>query len=274
MRKRIMILAAVLVCSAVLTGCKAAKNEQSKEVVVFAAASMTETLTEIGNRYEKLNPGVKLTFNFDSSGTLKTQIQEGAACDLFVSAGQKQMDQMDGKADAGRNPEGLDLVEEGTRRDLLENRVVLCAPEGNPAGVTDFDDLAERLADGTILLAVGNSDVPVGQYTQKVFACYGLKEEALAEKGVLTYGSNVKELTTQIAEGSVDCGVIYSTDAYSAGLTILDVADEEMCGRVIYPAAVIKTGKASKEAEKFLEYLNSPDAVSVFEAVGFQVQSK
>ena len=239
------------------------------ELVVFAAASLTETLTEIAEDYKAVAPNVTLTFNFDSSGTLKTQIQEGAACDVFLSAGQKQMDQLDAAADPTVNTEGLDFVAEGSRLDLLENKVTLCVPEGNPAGITSFDDLADKLAAGTVLMAMGNSDVPVGQYTQKILSYYGLDETALADAGVLTYGTNVKEVTTQITEASVDCGIVYGTDAFSAGLSAVDTATAEMCGQVIYPAAVLKTSAYPEEAQAFLDYLSTPEAMAVFEAVGF-----
>lgn len=239
------------------------------ELVVFAAASMTETLTEIAEDYQQVAPNVTLTFNFDSSGTLKTQIQEGAACDVFISAGQKQMDQLDAAADPAVNTEGLDFVAQGTRLNLLENKVTLCVPEGNPACLTSFDDLAAKLSTGDILLAMGNSDVPVGQYTQKILAYYGLDEAALAEAGVLTYGTNVKEVTTQVTEGSVDCGIVYGTDAFSAGLTPVDTATAEMCGQVIYPAAVVNTSAHPQEAQAFLDYLSTDEAMAVFEAVGF-----
>lgn len=239
------------------------------ELVVFAAASLTETLTEIAEDYKTVAPNVTLTFNFDSSGTLKTQIQEGAACDVFLSAGQKQMDQLDAAADPAVNTEGLDFVAEGSRLDLLENKVTLCVPEGNPAGITSFDDLADKLAAGTVLMAMGNSDVPVGQYTQKILSYYGLDEAALADAGVLTYGTNVKEVTTQITEASVDCGIVYGTDAFSAGLSAVDTATAEMCGQVIYPAAVLKTSAHPEEAQAFLDYLSTPEAMAVFEAVGF-----
>lgn len=239
------------------------------ELVVFAAASMTETLTEIAEDYKEIAPNVTLTFNFDSSGTLKTQIQEGAACDVFISAGQKQMDQLDAAADPAVNTEGLDFVAQGTRLNLLENKVTLCVPEGNPASLTSFDDLAAKLSAGDILLAMGNSDVPVGQYTQKILAYYGLDEAALAEAGVLTYGTNVKEVTTQVTEGSVDCGIVYGTDAFSAGLTPVDTATAEMCGQVIYPASVVNTSAHPQEAQAFLDYLSTDEAMAVFEAVGF-----
>ena len=239
------------------------------ELTVFAAASLTETLTQIAEDYKAIAPDVTLTFNFDSSGTLKTQIQEGAVCDLFLSAGQKQMNQLDASADASVNTEGLDFVLEGSRIDLLENKVTLAVPEGNPKGIDSFDALAEHLEAGDILLAMGNSDVPVGQYTQKILTWYGLDEAALANAGCITYGTNVKEVTTQVSEGSVDAGIIYCTDAFSAGLTIVDEATPEMCGQVIYPAAVLNTSEHQTEAQAFLDYLSTDDAMAVFESVGF-----
>lgn len=239
------------------------------ELTVFAAASLTETLNQIAEDYKTVAPDVTLTFNFDSSGTLKTQIQEGAVCDLFISAGQKQMDQLDASADASVNTEGLDFVLEGSRIDLLENKVTLAVPEGNPKGIDSFDALAEHLEAGDILLAMGNSDVPVGQYTQKILTYYGLDEAALANAGCITYGTNVKEVTTQVSEGSVDAGIIYCTDAFSAGLTVVDEATPEMCGQVIYPAAVLNTSEHQTEAQAFLDYLSTDDAMAVFEEVGF-----
>lgn len=242
--------------------------EAREEVVVFAAASMTETLNQIKETYEK-DHNVTLTFNFDSSGTLKTQIQEGADCDLFISAGQKQMNQLDITTDKEVNTEGLDFVASDSRVNLLENKVVLVVPEGNPKGIKGFDDLAAKLADGSVLMAMGNSDVPVGQYTQKILSYYKLDETALANAGTITYGTNVKEVTTQVAEGSVDCGIVYCTDAFSAGLTVVDSATKDMCGQVIYPAAVMKNAKHADAAKAFLEYLQSDAAMKVFENVGF-----
>ena len=239
------------------------------EVVVFAAASLTETLTELQASFQEDHPGVEVTFNFDSSGTLKTQIEEGAACDLFLSAGQKQMDQLDSAADPAVNTDGLDFVDSATRLDLLENKVTLCVPEDNPKGIDSFDSLAEALTSGDILFCMGNSDVPVGQYTQGILAYYGLDEEALAQAGTITYGTNVKEVTTQVKEGSVDAGVVYCTDAYSAGLTVVDTATEDMCGQVIYPAAVLKTAENPQAAQAFLDYLTGEEAMAVFAEVGF-----
>ena len=243
-------------------------NAESVDLVVFAAASMTETLTEIAEMYKKVAPNVNITYNFDSSGKLLTQISEGADCDLFISAAPQQMNAMDGSLidDKDKNPDGLDLIVTDSRIDLLENKVTLAVPEGNPKDIESFDQLAELLKSGDVMLAIGNSDVPVGQYTEKIFAYYGLDEAALTD--CLTYGNNVKEVTTQVSEASTDCGIIYATDAYSAGLTVVDSATAEMCGQVIYPAAVLK-GEKEEAAQAFLDYLQTADAMSVFESVGF-----
>ena len=238
------------------------------ELIVFAAASMTETLNEIAETYKEVAPNVTLTFNFDSSGKLLTQISEGADCDLFISAAPKQMNAMDGSfiGDTEKNPDGLDLIVTDSRVDLLENKVTLAVPAGNPKGIESFDQLAELLKSGDVLLAIGNSDVPVGQYTQKIFAYYGLDEASMTD--CLTYGNNVKEVTTQVSEAAADCGIIYETDAFSAGLEVVDSATAEMCGQVIYPAAVLK-GEKEEAARAFLAYLETDAAMTVFERVGF-----
>lgn len=238
------------------------------ELYVFAAASMQESLDQVIEAYKAVAPEVAIVATYDSSGTLKTQIQEGSDCDVFISAAPKQMNQLDAEG-SEENTEGLDLVDSATRLDLLENKVTLAVPEGNPKGIESFDQLAELLASGDVFLAMCNSDVPVGQYTQKIFAYYGLDEETLASSGVLTYGSNVKEVTTQVSEGTVDCGVIYATDAFSAGLTVVDEATAEMCGQVIYPAAVMKNSANPDAAKAFLDFLSTDEAMACFEAVGF-----
>ena len=151
--------------------------------------------------------------------------------------------------------------------DLLENKVTLTVPAGNPKGIESFDQLAELLKSGEVLLAIGNSDVPVGQYTLNIFNYYGIDETAVANK--LTYGNNVKEVAAQVSEGAVDCGIIYTTDAHSAGLTVVDSATAEMCGQVIYPAAVLKAAPHPDAAVAFLAYLRTDAAAQVFESVGF-----
>lgn len=268
---------------AVLAGCGAASSPaaspaqstassaapQTVELTVFAAASLTETLSAIGEQYTLDHPEVQFRFNFDSSGTLKTQIQEGAVCDLFISAGQKQMNQLDAAAEAEKNPDQLDFVQPGSRVDLLENKVTLIVPAENPKQIQSFEQLAEHLTAGDILFCMGNGDVPVGQYTQKILSYYGLDEQALAKAGVITYGSNVKEVTTQVKEASVDAGVVYCTDAFSAKLTVVDEAAAEMCGQVVYPAAVMRTAAYPEQAQQFLDHLATEPAMEVFRSVGF-----
>ena len=279
MKKRSKAIAALLALAvsmtACLTGCGRTNTDtnadasEKTELVVFAAASMTETLNQIKTDYEAQHKDITLTYNFDSSGTLKTQIQEGATCDVFISAAQKQMDQLDASKDKTANPEQLDFINSDSRMDLLENKVVLVVPENNPKNINSFDDLKSKLESGDVLLAMGNSDVPVGQYTQKILQYWRLDEKALADAGKITYGSNVKEVTTQVSEGSADCGVVYYTDAYSAGLKIVGEATEEMCGKTIYPAAVMKNSEHPEQAQEFLAYLSSDAAAKVFEKVGF-----
>ena len=225
-----------------LTGCggfgsaavtSAASDEK---LIVFAAASMTESLTKATESFTK-DAGTEVSFNFDSSGTLKTQIQEGAECDVFISAGQKQMNQLDATADPEVNTDGLDLIESDTRFNILQNEVTLVVPEGNPKGIQNFEDLADHLTAGDVKLAMGNSDVPVGQYTQKI----------------LKY-----------------CGVIYRTDAVSAGLAVVDCATKDMCGEVVYPIAVVKGTKREDAAKSYLEFLKGSEASACFEEVGFK----
>ena len=242
---------------------------ETAEISVFAAASMQESLDAAIQLYEAANPNVTVVTTYDSSGTLLKQIQEGAVCDVFISAAPKQMNALDGslKDNAEKNPNGLDYIVESSRLNLLENKVTLSVPEGNPAGIESFDQLAELLKNGDVMLAMGNSDVPVGQYTLRIFDYYGIDEAAAASK--LTYGSNVKEVTTQVSEGAVDCGIIYGTDAFSAGLTVVDEATAEMCGQVIYPAAVLSCGEAPEAGQAFLDFLCTGEALACFEAVGF-----
>ncbi len=238
------------------------------ELVVFAAASMTETMNQIAELYKTVAPNVTLVYTFDSSGTLKTQIQEGADCDIFISAAQKQMNQLDASVDAGGgNTEGLDFVLQGTRCNLVENKVTLVVPEGNPAGISSFDDVA---TDKVKLIALGNSDVPVGQYSEEIFTAMGVWDQLNAGQKI-TFGTNVKEVTSQVAEAAVDCGVVYGTDAYSAGLEVVAEAPDGTHKPVVYPAAVLNTTKNGDAAKAFLEFLKGGECSAVFESVGFSI---
>ena len=236
----------------------AASSEASGESVqltVFAAASLTETLNEISEQYKTVAPNVELVFNFDSSGTLKTQIEEGADCDLFLSAAQKQINAL----------EEENLINADTRIDLLENKVVLAVPEGNPADIQSFEDIG---TDKCKLVALGNEDVPVGSYSVEILTNLGILDE-LESGNKITYGSNVKEVTTQVKEAAADCGIVYATDAYSAGLETVDEATADECRQVIYPAALTASTAHAEEAQAFLDYLTTDDAAAIFESVGF-----
>lgn len=243
-----------------------AKSNEQVELIVFAAASMTETMTEIKQIYESNNKNVKITYNFDSSGTLLKQILAGAECDLFISAAQKQMNQLDISKGEKDNPDKNDFVIQGTRLNLLENKVALAVPDGNPKGINTFADL---LTDKLELLAIGNSDVPVGAYTLEILEYLKKPVEEFDKEGKVSYGSNVKEVTTQVKEGAVDAGIIYATDAKSANLEVVDLATKDMCKQVIYPAAVLNITKNEEEAKKFLDFLKTNEAMKVFESVGF-----
>ena len=269
--KRKSLVCACLMSALLLPmwGCSStpATSEQT-EVVVFAAASLESALTQIAQTYEAQHEDVKLTFTFDSSGTLKTQIEEGAVCDLFLSAAQKQMNQLDCQDTTGANTDGLDFVYSDTRIDLLENQVVLAVPPENPGKINSFTDLAA----GDYLLCIGNDDVPVGAYSLEILNYLGYSLEQLEDQGKVTYASNVSEVARQVKEGVVDAGMVYATEASTYGLNVVDAATPEMCQQVIYPAAVMKSGQADcyDAAQDFLTYLyTNEEAISVWKDVGF-----
>ncbi len=237
--------------------------EKKTDVIVFAAASLRESMTAIKENYEKDN-NVNIIYAFDSSGTLRTQLIAGAECDIFISAALKQMNDIT----VGKNDKGVDLADVPTVFNYLENKVVLAVNNRNSANVTGFADLADRLKKNSgILLAIGNSDVPVGAYTKKIFNYFGIDENAASSS--LTYGTNVKEVTSQVVSGAADCGIIYQTDAFSAGLKPVDSATLQMCGQVIYPACILKKSPHRAEAERFFKYLKTKEALKELEKVGF-----
>lgn len=273
--KKMFALVLALAMALGLTACTSTTGgeteEETVDVVVFAAASMEASLTEIAGQYKTVAPNVNLVFTFDSSGTLKTQIEEGAVCDLFISAAQKQMNQLDSADTTGTNTAGLDFVYSDTRIDLVENKVVLAVPDDNPKDIQTFSDLG---TDKLSLLCLGNDDVPVGAYSLEILDILGIDIAQLESDGKVTYASNVSEVANQVKEGAVDCGIIYATDANTYELNVVDQAAADMCSQVIYPAAVMKSGTegAKDAAQAFLDYLHTDEnAVSVLEGVGFTV---
>jgi len=254
MKRIFLILTMFVLCSSLFAG---GIREQKPTVTlnVFAAASLTEALNEIGDLYKKAKPEVALSFNFHSSGTLQTQIENGAEADLFLSAGQRQMNALAGK-----------FIDDTTRKDLLVNSVVLIVPKGSTKGISSFQDC---LTAKVSLMALGNSDVPVGQYSEEIFKFLRGWDVVLKKASL---GSNVKEVLSQVETGSVDCGVVYSTDAATSnGVTVVADAPAGSHQPVIYPAAVIKNSPNAQAAKAFLDYLSSPQAVAVFDKIGFTV---
>ena len=280
MKKILCLIASAVLAAGVISGCSSSskgpetskepvqedEDTQQTELIVFAAASMTDTMNEIAEMYKAVEPDVNIVYNFDSSGTLKTQIQEGADCDIFISAAQKQMNQLDAAQDAEANPEKLDFVDTDTRFNLVSNSVVPITPVGNPANITSFDDVATEKVS---LIALGNSDVPVGQYSEEIFTYMGVWDQLNSEQKI-TFGTNVREVLAQVEEGGVDCGIVYSTDAATTDkVEIAAAAPEGSHKAITYPAAVLKTSKNPDAAKAFIDYLKTDDCTAVFEDAGF-----
>ena len=252
--------------------CTVSAANSGKKVVVFAAASMTESMNRIAELYREIAPDIDIVYNFDSSGTLKTQIQQGADCDIFISAGQKQMDQIDIAADFAVNTEKLDEVMPGTRFNIVANRVVLIVPKGkNPKGINDFGDvLTEKIS----LVALGNSDVPVGQYSQEIYTNLGVWDKLNAMQKI-TFASNVKEVLVQVVAGAVDCGIVYGTDAATSdGVEVVAQAPAGSHKPIVYPAAILNKTKDEAAAKAFMEFLKTEASAYAFKSIGFAVPEK
>ncbi len=260
MRKRSYLgLVGVFLGLLLLVGCG---GEQSKgaapvEVNVSAAVSMKDALEEIQQQYQKKNPNVKLVFNLGASGSLQKQIEQGAPADIFISAAPKQMDELQGKG----------LLQQQTRKNLLENKLVLIVPQNSQLTIKSFEELAEPAIKR---LAVGEPQVvPAGQYAQQVLKKMNLWEK-LEERMVLA--KDVRTVLTYVESGNADAGIVYKTDAaVSTKIKIIATAAEGSHQPIIYPVAILANAKQPKEAEAFLQYLLSLDAAKVFEKYGFAV---
>ena len=240
------------------TGCDGGNvaNEPT-EIHVSAAASLTDSMKEIATEFEKVNPDVKLVFNFGSSGALQQAIENGGGADLFFSAAQKQMDALE---------QSQNLVD-GTRKNLLENEVVLIVPNDSDKNITSFENLT---ADNIQHVALGEpKGVPVGQYSEEIFTNLGILD-AVNSKAV--YGSDVRQVLAWVESGEADCGVVYATDAaISDKVKVVAVAPENTHKPVIYPAAVIKDSKNLDIAKKFLDFTSNETSKKIFEKYGFKV---
>lgn len=258
------ILMGLVSLGILVSGCGAEKKETAKQVVapvelyVSAAASMTDAMKEIAVSYEKANPNVKVVFNFGASGALQQAIEQGAPADLFFSAAQKQMDTL----------EKGGLLADGSRKNLLENKVVLIVPKNSKLQISKFEDVTK---DDVKKIGLGEPKaVPVGQYSEEIFTKLGILDQVKAKA---VYGSNVRQVLSWVDTGEVDAGVVYATDAaVSKDNKVITEAPVGTHKPVIYPMAIIKSTKQMDAAKAFATYTAGADAKKIFEKYGFAVK--
>ena len=236
----------------------AVPNEENVELLISAAASLTDVLNEIADVYKDIEPNTKLTYSFGSSGALQAQIEEGAPVDIFMSAAQKQMKALEDKG----------LILDGTNKTLLVNKVVLITPANSNLGISSFDDLTK---DEVKKIAIGDpGNVPVGQYSEEIFTNLNILDK-VSSKTVL--GNDVRTVLTWVESGEVDCGIVYATDAYTTDkVQIITEAPEGSHKEVSYPVAVIKASKNSEAAKRFLDFLSTEKAINLFTKYGFTMK--
>lgn len=272
MRQLLIGLLILVMGSMLMTGCGSTKEtakEATKEVkkntattdekvelIISAAASLTDVTAEITKRYKEVAPNVTLTFTYGASGALQTQIEEGAPTDIFMSAAQKQMTAL---VEGG-------YIQEDTKVDLLRNKLVLIVPKTSTLGISSFLDLA---TDKATRIALGDpASVPVGQYSESVFTKLGILD---AVKAKANYGTDVRQVLTWVETGESDCGVVYATDAkISKDVSVICEAPEDAAEPVIYPVAALKSTKNLEEAKAFIKYLQTEDVLKLFETYGFE----
>lgn len=226
-------------------------------LTIAAAASLTDVTKEIATQYKKTNPNVTLTFTYGSSGALQTQIEQGAPVDIFMSAASKQMDALIKK----------NLIDTSTRKNLLENKVVLITPKNSTLGIKSFNDLINSKVKK---IAVGDpKSVPAGQYAEQVFSSLKISDKI---KSKLNLGTDVRQVLTWVESGNVDCGVVYSTDAKtSTNVVVVCEAPAGSCSKVVYPVAVVKNSKQAAAAKDFLKFLQTSEIATLFTNYGFAV---
>lgn len=234
----------------------ATEAAEETEILVAAAASLKNAYEEeLIPMFETQYPGVTVKGTYDSSGKLQTQIEEGLEADVFMSAAKKQMKALD--------EEGM--IDSDSIVDLLENKIVLIVPTGSDKGIQSFEDIGK--ADS---IALGDpASVPAGQYSEEALTNLGLWDQ-IQDK--TSFGTNVTEVLSQVAAGSVDAGIVYATDAASMADQVEVVAEApegSLKTRVIYPVAVVKDSANAEVAANFVEFLTTDEAMKVFEAYGF-----
>ena len=252
MKKLILWILALMMMAAPLAA--PAAQAEKVELYVLAAASLTDVMAQIADSYKEVAPEVGITFVFDSSGTLQSQIEAGATADVFVSAAQRQMDALE---------EG-GLIKKESRKDLLVNKVVLILPAASALALSSFEDVAGDLVK---MIAIGDESVPVGQYTQQIYEYLGTWDVIKAKANL---GQNVRAVLSWVASGDVDGGIVYATDAATTdGVKVAAEAPEGSHAPVIYPAAVVEGTKNAEAAQAFLDYLGGDTARALFIAAGF-----
>ena len=262
MRKKFIaaIMAGALSVGMLSTGVFATETSDLKgEVNTFIAASLSNAMEEIQKDFNETYPDVEIFYNADSSGTLQTQIEEGARCDIFFSAADKQMDVLVDE----------DLAKKDTVEDILENKVVLIKPKDGETKVTGFENITDAAN-----IALAGDSVPVGQYSREIFDNLGITDEV--NKMEINEGKNVSEVLAAVSERSNEIGIVYATDAASVADKVDVIAEapaEALNTPVLYPVGMIEDKEASDDdtaaAEAFLEYIKSDDAMKVFEKYGF-----
>ena len=231
-------------------------NTENKDILVLAAASLTDVLTELANNY-KTETGTTVTFSFASSGALQTQIEAGSPADIFFSAAQKQMDALQEK----------DLIDTDTRKDLLKNKVVLISPNNSTLNIKSFTDMTNA---NVTKMGLGEpKSVPVGQYSEEILSNLSILD-TVKQKAI--YGSDVRNVLSWVRTGEVDCGIVYATDAQIANdINIIAEAPEGTHKKVIYPIAIVKSSANKEEAKKFIDYISNDKAAEAFKNYGFTV---
>lgn len=252
-------MAGVLSAGMFSTGVFAADTDLKGEVNTFIAASLSNAMEEIQKDFNETYPDVEILYNVDSSGTLQTQIEEGARCDIFFSAADKQMNALVDE----------NLAKKDTVEDILENKVVLIKPKDGETKVTGFENITDAAN-----IALAGDSVPVGQYAREIFDNLGITDEV--NKMEINEGKNVSEVLAAVSEGSNEIGIVYATDAASVADKVDVIAEapaDALKTPVLYPAGLIEDKEASEDdtaaAEAFLEYIKSDDAMKVFEKYGF-----